>query len=364
MGIYIVLFFLFLIGSVAVKPTKGAVLFFALVLFVISAGRGINVGIDTINYYQNGFSSLFGGENHQYEVVFVGLCDFIRTTGLNPRCCLYLLSAVTVFFICAASRRFKTNTTLVLFFFLLLNYFTHSLNIARQMAACSILLYADSFIFANKGNASSKKTDHRSRDVVLFLVFVLLAASFHVGAILGVVALLSFVIHFEKRSNNPMVISIILISFFAIIQIGRGVLLSRSMGLLRTIAVYDSIGSETTGTSLSVFGFLYRSIAYFFYGYALVYLKKDSNHKLCNFFLVSLVIRIVLSAFYGSILRLGFYFSLIDIVVFSICVAKKDKRRTSFFYLATAYFGVEYFLTLSGSTYETVPYVFEMIEIL
>lgn len=362
MGIYIVLLILFFIGSNTIKPTKGVVLLLALVLFVVSAGRGVSVGIDTINYYQNGFSNLFEGENHQYEVVFVGLCDFIRSNGLNPRCCLYLLSAVTIIFICAASRRFKTNTIFVLFFFLLFNFFTHSLNIARQMAACSILLYANSFLFAKKDN-SSQRSNHCARDVVLFLVFVLLAASFHVGAIIGVVALFSFVLHFERRTINTMTLSALLIAFFAIIQIGRGLLLSRSMGLLSTIAVYDSIGSETTGTTLSVFGFLYRSIAYFFYGCVLVYLKKDSNYKLCNFFLVSLVIRILLSAFYGSILRLGFYFSLIDIVVFSICAPKKDRKRRFFFYMATLYFGIDYFLTLSGNTYETVPYVFNMIEI-
>jgi hypothetical protein len=330
---------------------------------VISAGRDVSVGVDTINYYQNGFSILYEGENHQYEIFFVGLCDFIRTNGLNPRCCLYLLSAVTIFFICAASKRFKTNTILVLFFFLLLNYFTNSLNIARQMAACSILLYANSFLFATKENVSSKKTNHLVRDVVLFLVFLLFAASFHVGAILGVIALLTYVIRLERWSINPMMISIILIVSFAAIQIGRGILLSRSMGLLSTIAVYDAIGTETTATTLSIFGFLYRSIAYIFYGSALFYLKKDSNNKLCIFFLVSLVIRIILSAFYGSILRLGLYFSLIDIVVFSICIAKKDRKRKTFFYMATLYFGIDYFLTLSGNTFETVPYVFNMIGI-
>jgi len=363
MGIYLVLLFLLFICTRTLKPSKGVVLTLAAILFVVSAGRGESVGIDTINYYQNGFSTSYSGENHQYEVVFVGLCDLIRDVGLNPRCCLYLLSVITIFFVCAASRKFKSNTIYVLFFFLLFNFFTHSLNIARQLAACSILLYAYSFLFAKNGKIINKLFQPRNSDIIYFLLFVLLAASFHVGAILGVMALFAFLFRVDKLTFNTLLICVILVSSFAIVQIGRDLLLSRSMGYLSIIAIYDEIGSATTGTTLSIFGFFYRSIAYVFYGMALVYLTRDSYEQLGRFFFLSLVIRILLSVFYGSILRMGFYFSLIDIIVFSLCVSKKDRQRKLFLYFSVLYFGIDYVLFLSGNTYETVPYVFNMIEL-
>lgn len=363
MGIYLVLFLLIFLVCQSFKPTKGVIFLLALILFIISAGRGESVGIDTVNYYQNGFSSVYSGENHQYEIVFVGLCDLIRLYGLNPRCCLYLLSAVTIFFVCAASRRFKANTILVLFFFLLFNYFTHSLNVARQMAACSILLYAYSFLFYNENGGDTIEAHFGLKNLLLFVLFVLLAASFHVGAILGLLALFSFLMPVNKKEVEPIFVATILVLCFAIVQIVREVILSRTMGYLSAIAIYDGIGSATTGTTLSRFGFVYRSLAYVFYGVALAYLKRDSNDKLFNFFLLSLVLRIILSAFYGSILRLNFYFALIDIIVFSLCVANEDEKRRTFFYLTVLYFGIDYFLVLWGNTYETVPYVFNMIEL-
>lgn len=363
MGIYWVVFVLFLFGSLCLKPTKGVVLVLAIVLFVISAGRGESVGIDTVNYYQNGFSSVYSGDNHQYEIVFVGLCDLIRLYGLNPRCCLYLLSAVTIFFVCAASRRFKTNTILVLFFFLLFNYFTHSLNVARQMAACSILLYAYSFLFNNNNGSDNGEVHLGFKNLIPFVLFVLFAASFHVGAILGLLALFSFLMPFNKKKVEPILVATILVSCFAIVQIGRGFLLSRTIGYLSAIAIYDEIGSATTETTLSGFGFVYRSLAYVFYSVALVYLKRDSNNKLFNFFLLSLVLKIILSAFYGSIFRLNLYFALIDIIVFSLCVVNNSKKRKTFFYLTVLYFGIDYYLLIWGNTYETVPYVYNMIEI-
>ena len=391
MIIYLAILVLLLLACKGLKPTPGAVLLFYAALFVIAAGRGESVGIDTVNYYQNGFSSAYGGENHQFEVVFVGICDLIRVLGLNPRWCIYVLSAVTMSFLYAAARRFRVNPLFALLFFVLFSYYMHSLNIARQTAACSILLYAYSFLFSDfrrgrrkpvrrpamsatppdpavgiKEKKPKKRKKHRriSRNVVWFCLLVLLAASFHVGAILGLAALPISWLHFERTKMKPLTVSLVLVGLFAAVQLGRSLLLSTSMGLLSTIAIYDTLGAETASSSLSLFGFLYRMVAYFFLGTALFYLKADSHNRLFNLFLASILLRILLSAFYGNIFRLNLYFSIIDVIVFSLCAARKGKGRQKFYLLSVLYYSIDYVLILTGNTYGTVPYTFEWIRIL
>ena len=319
MLVYITLLFIYLLVAGINKSSRlfGGLLF--LLLFIISASRGVNVGIDTVNYYNNYFSSLYSGDNHDFEIVFITICDFIRDNGLNPRCCLYILSFITFFFIYLAAGRFNTSLVYVGLFYILFNLYTHSFNIARQMAACSILLYAYSFLFVD--NKRSKLYN-----IFFFLLFTLFAASFHVGAILGVIALIVIPFRSKPIATNGFIVSVVFIFLFGLIQIFRTTMLSQSIGLLSSIAIYDSLGADTQETSLSLLGFIYRSIAYVIYGIAWHYLQKDSRGKLCDFFGASVILRIVLSAFYGNIYRLAFYFSVIDIVVFSMCSTPKNRR--------------------------------------
>ncbi len=359
MGVYIVLLLACLLASSSSKHSIIGGLLIITFLFFISAGRGEGVGIDTINYYNNVFNSI-EGENHSFEVLFMWISGFIRENSLNPRWCIYVLSFVTFFFLYVSARRYKVRLVYVCLFYLLFNLYAHSFNIARQMTACSILLYAYSFLLVDSGDKC-----HNSIivNVLKFFVFVLLAASFHIGAIIGVIGLLVYFFHIEKIGSNPILISLLLVVFFIIIQVFKGFLLSKSIGVLSSITVYDQLGSETKETSLSFLGLIYRSIGYVFHGTALCFLIKDSHYKLSRFYFISLIIKIILSAFYGNVLRLGLYFSIIDVIVFSKCCGNINERRSVFFLLVVVYFSIDYLLVLIGNTFETVPYVFNMIEI-
>lgn len=366
MEVYIFLLIICLLASFLFRKSKLVGVIIILFLLFISAGRGEYVGIDTERYYNNVFSSSYEGEIHKYEFLFIGFCDFIRDSGFNSRCCVYLLSFLTFFFLYLSGRRFHVNITVVCLFYLLFLFFTHSINIARQMAACSILLYAYSFLFEDVKTENER--EHKIKHIAYFVLFALLATSIHSGAFLGFLVI--FVYFFQKKialfykslKYSPVVLFLVLFVYFALIQLLRVTLLSEFQDILTIVDMYE--GYTTVERDISLFGFLYNSIVLLFHSFVLVYLFKKEDNKLATFFLVSLILRILLSAFNGAIFRLIFYFSIIDIIVYSKCFLYLSSKRQMFFLMALLYWGVDYILVLVNNTYETVPYVFKMIEIL
>lgn len=366
MEIYISLLIISLLASFLLRKSKLVGIIFIILLFFISASRGERVGLDTENYYNNVFSSFYEGETHKLEFLFIGFCDFIRDNGLNSRCCVYLLSFLTFLFVYLSARRFHVNITIVCFFYLLFLYFTHSLCIARQMAACSILLFAYSFLFEDIKTVGER--GHKIKNIAYFLLFALLATSIHSGAFLGFLVIVVYFLQkritiiYNNLKCSPLTVFLVLFVSFAVIQLFRNTLLSEFQGILAIIDMYE--GYTTVERAISLFGFLYNSIVFLFHAYVLVYLFKTGDNKLATFFLVSLFLRIFLTAFNGAIYRLIFYFSIIDIIVYSKCFLYLSSRSRIVFWMALLYFGVDYVLVLVNNPYETVPYVFKMIEIL
>lgn len=363
MGIYIILLLFSFFAAKTSRNSNKIGLFIVFVLFLLSAGRAESVGNDTPGYYNNVFSSSFEGVTHKFEFVFITLCDLIRDYGLNSRCCIYILSFVTFLFLYLASKRYRVNLAVVSFFYLLFLFYTQSIHIARQMAACSILLYAYSFLFIDvklgpKGNI---------KKILCFIVFTLLAMSFHSGAIIGIIALLFYLATpvVSKAITNIKItylnLFIFLFLLFAITQLLRSVLLPRFQEILSIADIYE--GYETREREMSLFGTFYNGIVFFFHSYIVLYLFKTQNNKLGSFFLCTIFMRILLAAFNGVIYRLIFYFSIIDVVVYAICFSHLINKKKLFFLLMLLYFGVDYILVHVNNTYETVPYAFKFFEI-
>lgn len=363
MFFYISLLVICLLASFLFGKSKWVGILITLLLFLISAGRGESVGIDTVNYYNNVFSIFFEGEIHAYEFFFIRFCDFVRDKNLNSRCCLYLLSFVTFFFLNLAARRYRESIVVICFFFLLFSFFTHSINISRQLAACSILLYGYSFLFGVYDSDGNEK-NFEIKNILRFLLIVILATSFHSGAFLAIIVLPIYFLRARIAKLfvdlTPLNIFFLFFVFFAFIQIVRGSFLSSFQGLLTSVDIYK--GYTTHETTLSIFGFFLKSIAYIFHGYILYYLLKRGEIKLGVLFFSSLIIRILLSAFYGVIFRFGLFFSIIDVVVYSRCFLFLSTKKKAIFYLALIYWGIEYVSILYYNTYETVPYIFKPIK--
>ena len=366
MGIYIFLLLFSLIGAFYSRRTKSYGYIVFSLMFLLSLGRGETVGNDTAGYYNNVFSSAYEGEIHKFEFVFIWLCDFIRDNGLNSRCCIYLLSFVTFLFLYLSIKRYRVSLAVACYFYLLFLFYTQSIHIARQMAACSILLYAYSFLFINK-DVNTPRAYNSFFNIVCFSFYVLLATSFHSGAIIGYIVLLFYSLNdrisafFKTQNISAINLFLVLFVLFTIVQLLRSVFLAKFQGLLTIADMYD--GYTTSERAMSFFGVLYSSIVYYFHANILFLLFKNGNSKLGSFFLCTLLMGIFLSAFNGVIYRLIFYFSIIDVIAYAKCFSYLIKKRRFLFWLILFYMGVDYMLILVNNTYETVPYVFKMIEI-
>ena len=348
------------------KNNEKGVVILALFMLIILACRGESVGIDTINYYYNKFSSIWVDEDRSYEWLFIGVCDFIREIQLNPRCCIYFLSIVTISFLYAAARRFSVKVSLALFFYVLLGYYTLAFNIARQMAACSIMLYAFSyFIFVEKKNIGvcEGKQLRQKGNLLLFIFYTIIAGAIHISSLLFSLIYFLKYIKFEIKKIHPIFFIIVLVAFFAAVQVLRDSLLANSMSLFSSIMIYDALGVETESSTLSFGGFLYRSIAYVIAGLVYAQIRKKIDNRLLMLFIVSLLVRILLSAFYGNIYRLGLYLSLIDVIIYAKCFASFNSHTKILFWTVVIYFSYGYFATHANNMFETIPYRFEMFEL-
>lgn len=334
-------------------------------MLIILACRGESVGIDTVNYYNNNFSSIWVDEDRSYEWIFIGICDFIREMQLNARCCIYFLAFVTILFLCMAAKRFSVKVSTVLFFYILFGYYTHTFNIARQMAACSIMLFAFSY-FVSAKKIVSVDTGGKSRQTgsfVLFIFYTVIAGAVHISAFFFSLIYLLKYVKLEVKKINPILLIIVLIGFFAFVQILRDVLLASSMSLFSSIMIYDALGAATESSTLSLGGFLYRSIAYVIAGLIYAQVKNKVDNRLLMIFLVSLLVRILLSTFYGNIYRLGLYLSIIDVIIYAKCFTRLNIQTKILFCIVLFYFSFGYFATHSSNLFETVPYKFEMFEL-
>lgn len=355
MEIYLIVFFMSLVLALGYPRTNVFGAFVFMMLLFLSMFRGEFVGIDTTNYYNNIFSGDKSPDadvsNHDFEILFIAVCDFITEVGLDSRCCIYFLSIITFLFLELSSKVYDVSLLFVCFFYLLFNDYSLSLNIARQMAACSIALYAYSYL------------DYYDLRKYLFFVFILLAASIHASAIFF--SLLYFLrnISFHRFVPELKLIAIV-ISSYAFLLVFKTIVLDRIMNSLGLISIYSALGEETMTTSLSFMGFIYRAIGLVIGLHIYSEMKDRCWNIVLDVFLLGIVVRVLLSPFYGNVLRLGLYLYIVDVIVYSLYFIYYYRRSNNLrlleFLCVVGYFSVEFVGALTGNIYETVPYVLSL----
>lgn len=157
MNFYVVVTVLMLFIFILKIKSKKIAYFLLFLLFFLAAFRGENVGTDTANYLS--YSNLANrAENANFdnfnildlgsriEVVNNYACKLIIQFKLNPRTILIFYDAIMLVFLAMACKRFKVNIIYVAFFYILFGYYFVSFNIARQLCAASVVLYALSFL--------------------------------------------------------------------------------------------------------------------------------------------------------------------------------------------------------------------------
>lgn len=145
---------------------RGFICIFVILAFFSAIRDGI--GIDYIAYYWHIENIQKNGTNYM-EHGFQYLVKLLGNFSTNPRWVIIVCSVATCYFFIKAIYDQSVDVVLSLFLFMSFGYYFLSFNTIRGYLAMSIVLYAIKFL-NNKQN-------------LRFIVFVLLACSFHKSAI-------------------------------------------------------------------------------------------------------------------------------------------------------------------------------------
>lgn len=165
-----------------------------LLLLILMSFRELNVGTDTINYF--GYFEYVKGGGILWTEPLWQIVNKIAVLFDNYYYVLFISSLLVLVPIFIVFNRVNINFKLGIVVFILLYYYFQGFNIMRQSISVSILLL--SYYYLSKNNLK------------LFLLWVLIACSFHKTAFLGATAILLLSSKFERNVYVYQVISIII----------------------------------------------------------------------------------------------------------------------------------------------------------
>lgn len=198
MTVYIVLIFVILILGLGIKPRRSRqkrkiflVLSF-LLMTTISGFRDFSVGVDTKSYVSmfnnidmiNFFAS-------RYELGFLYFLKIIRSFTENPTAFLLLSSAICIGVTCRFIFKYSDDPILSVLLYITLKPFFFQMTGIRQAIATAFVMIAFMLIMEQ----------HKVRETVVAIVFMILAVQFHS---MSIVAFVPFVIWLFSRFRDAI----------------------------------------------------------------------------------------------------------------------------------------------------------------
>lgn len=287
MLLYIIIWFLLLFAS---RYPQKKILFICLFLLTLLAGlRGNTIGFDT-HIYNNIFIWIAEGVNYPIEPTWYYLNKLVGLVGGDFNLFLWIVSFLTLFFLGFAFIRCSPNPVFSLFLYYSLYAYLNSYNGMRQFLAISLVIVGYTYL----------------PRVKIFILYVLLAMSFHASAIVSLGALL-YKILVMKRS---LVILGIMFSFLL------GLVLNDNLFILLTgpYAQYLETGfsyRENLTTAVLLVIFMNVLFCWCFFTSTKVF-KQSIWTKI--FFLAIVLINVTMQLQLGA--RVILYFTLIQILYF------------------------------------------------
>lgn len=335
------------------KLKMGGVSF--ILLAIVNAFRGESVGSDTINYYNNNFDATFSldfSSSYELEWLFCIISNGINSLGINSRWCLWILSIITFAFLYLASKRFQRQMELslvlvALMFFCVLDFFPLSLNIARQVASISIVLYAYSYLYDKKK--------------YMFFFWIFIAMGLHFSSIIF------FPIYFLRNINfsNIRFVYIFIaayIIFFAVF-LYKSILLDFITSHFPLVSLYDHLIDKTEETNKSIASVLYEFIKLNINLYIVHNLLKNAKNKFVGIFIISIFVGLLFNAFYGDISRVVLGLSIINVIILASYFSNNNlSMMDKLVYLITLFiYSWTVLRSLSGGAYGIIPYYMTLL---
>lgn len=322
------LIFTLLMGCVVLFNRKGKRIGYLLlfILFFLSAFRGDEVGHDTLNYMDADYIKHRGTtltELKDLEITDFGsqvealnnyMCKIIYEFQLNPRFLIVFYSLIMMIFLSLSAKKYHISLSFLLSFFVLNGLYLESFNVARQLCATSVILYAASFL-----SYSGKRRNN-------FFIWVTVATLLH--SFSAIFFSLYFLYKIPKLPNYVIFLLYLSCLMLTVLKIDFISNISLLMSSDKILSYMDSYGGED---GLNIIGILYNwiyvTILYYFY---LVYTRKcDYDNSLGQLYIFSLVVYSAVVNYGGIIGRIHFGFSIIQPVILTIVFAHNVKKLSS-----------------------------------
>ena len=163
-----------------------------IMLLIVSGFRAFSVGADTNTYVKVFYNikniNLMKG---RFEIGFLRYVETLHRISTNPGLLLIVSSAICIGTACIFTYKFSKNPILSMMLYILLGSYFSQMNVMRQAIALSLMEI--SFIILLESNKVGQK--------VLSALLILLAATVHTVAIIGIVPWI-FMIRSDSKGNR------------------------------------------------------------------------------------------------------------------------------------------------------------------
>lgn len=348
---YITLIILIIFSTLKCSNKKVGI-FWIVTLCFLSMFRAETVGTDTTTYMNfseniNKFTSDSGdGFNigGMIEFSYLTIVIFLYQFELSPRILIILMSCISFLFLFLTLKRLKLSYNIgILIFFLV--FYIPSLNIARQICACCIILYAYTFLF------------ERGKLKYLFFTFIAIATSFHASSILYLALyLFRYNMKFYKKSLFFFALGFLFINMVYPLPISEWI--TSSFGSM----TYSKLYSDRSVTQArSIFGILYTLMH--FSAYFIIFFKYSSYrlNKMDLIFYCSIIALIISSTAHSDFARIFLPLNFFQIIY--ICTLFKLRKLKLYDYPFIYYILINVILvtySLAMGAGEVIPYKIEL----
>lgn len=321
-GYITLLGFIKLILPTNTKNKRFFVFVASIILFLILALRSITFGTDTIGYVNKYISLSY---TSLYELLmnvitrtgkdpfFYLFAKVINLTGANYQIWLAILAGIFCYSVSKLVSKYSVEPYISFIALISLGYFYFSLTGLRQAMALSMIILSYRYL--------------RERELVPFIMMILIGTLFHASAIIFLIAYPSANIKVGLKQGVGIIIALILAYLFK-----NEVLIIISY--LNMGYRYENYLNH--GASLTISGFIIQFAIYIF----CLYFKKDilksdiKNLSLYNLLFFGLVFQ-AFSAVIAEFFRVSMYFSIFSIVLIPKAILSvKDKNMKMIIYLS------------------------------
>lgn len=334
-------------------PKNKTGLLWILILCYLSMFRAETVGTDTSNYMEytdniEKFILIFGQGfeiGRAIEFSYLLIIFFLYGFDLSPRFLIVIMSVITFLFLYLTLKKSKLSYSIAVLIFLLLFYFP-SLNIARQICACSIILYAYTFLF------------EKGKRKFFYFFYIILATSFHASSILY---LAGYLIHKIKTYKfNKKTLSIFAICLFFFNSLFPIPISEWAISFFGSLSYSELYADQTVSQARSLFGILYSFIQITPYIFIFNKCSKNKLDKFDFIYYCSIISLIISSTANSDFARIFLPLQFFQIIY--ICHLYKSKRLKITGQPFLYFIMVNTLLTLyslSTGAGELVPYIID-----